>query len=335
MLYRSRPFPWETLPKAAEMSSHSLRATGIFVLGLLPFLFFSCGLFDDPGDGAALTVGSREVSIHDLKGALDFIGVGGDVWKHQDDRARDRLIQQVVDHYLLLEYGRQKGISVSEAEFYEALGRIREGYSEKAFDEALLRGYVGRREWEDRLREQLLVKKIVQQVAEEVIEPPSSEEMREYFEKNREQFAAPPLVRFSQIVTRKRQEAQELLERIRGGEDMEELAREYSVAPEAEAGGEAGWVAQGRLDESMDKVLFSMSPGETSPVVETPYGYHIFRVLEARSGGTKELKEVVDEIESKLMAERKRKFFEKWIEDLRTKFEVEINRKLLEKLELN
>ena len=136
-------------------------------------------------------------------------------------------------------------------------------------------------------------------------------------------------MKFRQIVTRTKGEAENIIELLNKGDEMGNLAKKYSIAPEAENGGEVGWVDRGQLDASMDMALFSMQQGEISPVIQTPYGYHIFEVLSVRPAGRKELPEAIFEIESKLLSKRRELFFKDWLMELRTHFEVKVDQKLL------
>ena len=75
--------------------------------------------------------------------------------------------------------------------------------------------------------------------------------------------------------------AQELVERLRAGEDFEELAREYSTDDSnAEEGGHLGWFPRGRMVAPFEEAAFALQPGEFSDVVETTFGYHIIQVTE-------------------------------------------------------
>jgi FKBP-type peptidyl-prolyl cis-trans isomerase (trigger factor) len=49
-------------------------------------------------------------------------------------------VEKLVDHYLILEYGRQEGIEVSDQDLEKVVREIRKDYSEKDFQEILLRG---------------------------------------------------------------------------------------------------------------------------------------------------------------------------------------------------
>ena len=279
-------------------------------------------------------MGSRHISPEKLRQDLEFFSSGLDLSKKQIAQVKEQLLEQVINHYLILEYGKENKISMAEGELQIALNEIKSNYTENAFKDALLRGYVDSHEWRERLKEQLLVEKIVATVSADIT-PPSYEEMKHYFEENQAEFTFSQMVKFAQIVTRTKQEAEGLLKKLKDGEPLSELARKHSIAPEAENGGEVGWVAKGDLDDVMEKNLFSLSRGEISDVIETGYGYHIFQVIDVRPEGTKTLPEVIGYIESKLTQKSQEQYLAKWLENLRTHFEVRISDNLFNNLDFS
>lgn len=74
-----------------------------------------------------------------------------------------------------------------------------------------------------------------------------------------------------------RQRADELLARLRGGGDFAELARAESDSPSAARGGDLGSFSAGRMESTFAAAAFALGPGETSGVVETPFGFHIIK----------------------------------------------------------
>jgi parvulin-like peptidyl-prolyl isomerase len=74
-----------------------------------------------------------------------------------------------------------------------------------------------------------------------------------------------------------RQRADELLARLRGGSDFAELARAESDSPSAARGGDLGSFSAGRMESTFAAAAFALRPGETSGVVETPFGFHIIK----------------------------------------------------------
>ena len=70
-----------------------------------------------------------------------------------------------------------------------------------------------------------------------------------------------------------------LLVEIRKGGDFEQIAKRESMDPGSKAqGGDLGWNRRGTMVPEFDRVMFALPPGQISPVIETPFGYHIIRV---------------------------------------------------------
>jgi peptidyl-prolyl cis-trans isomerase D len=77
-----------------------------------------------------------------------------------------------------------------------------------------------------------------------------------------------------------REKAEEVLKRVRAGEDFADLAKKYSDDPGSkEQGGDLGSFLRGRMVKQFDDVAFSLKPGEVSGLVRTQFGYHIIKVL--------------------------------------------------------
>jgi parvulin-like peptidyl-prolyl isomerase len=73
----------------------------------------------------------------------------------------------------------------------------------------------------------------------------------------------------------------EVLERLKDGDSFESLADEYSHdRNSARQGGSLGWVARGDAPPTFDSTLFSLTPGQLSPAIETQHGYHVVKMYE-------------------------------------------------------
>jgi parvulin-like peptidyl-prolyl isomerase len=309
---------------------------------LKPFLFFivlvcpalsACGIFDRSEEEIVIIVGERTVNETELKKDIMYITSGMGLTEQAVKEVLDSLIVKLVDHYLILEYGRQSDITISKKELDSALEGIKNDYpEEEVFREMLLNRYLDYEEWKEGLRRQLLVRKIISEVYGG-ISPVTPDEIRTYFDSHGQEFLRPSMVELRQIVTHTKEEAEALWERLQKGERFDELAREYSTAPEAEDGGKVGWISKGELDESMDKVIFSLPVGGISPVVKTPYGYHLFQVQSKRPEGSESLDEAWNEIETKLVQQRQEVLYNDWIARLKELFPVKINHELVAALE--
>lgn len=92
-------------------------------------------------------------------------------------------------------------------------------------------------------------------------------------------------LRADSSVTRSREEASAraatLRSRLNAGENFEAIARSESDGPSALQDGFLGAIKRGVMGEAFDAVAFALGEGETSDVVETPFGFHIIRADEA------------------------------------------------------
>ena len=81
--------------------------------------------------------------------------------------------------------------------------------------------------------------------------------------------------------TRSKDEAQSQIAAIAtqldGGADFAALAREHSDCGSAQAGGDLGGFGRGQMVKGFEDAAFALGVGETSAVVETPFGFHIIR----------------------------------------------------------
>lgn len=120
--------------------------------------------------------------------------------------------------------------------------------------------------------------------------PPTEAQMREFWEQNRaQQPRRPATVSFRQIVIRPvadtaarrhaLERADSLVVELRKGADFATAAKRFSAdSGSAVQGGELGWFRRGVMVKEFEDVAFRLRPGEISPPVETPFGFHIIKV---------------------------------------------------------
>ncbi len=153
----------------------------------------------------------------------------------------------------------------------------------------------------------------------------TEEQLRRYFEEHPGEFDEPEQVRAAQIVVKGLDDAKRVQQQLWQGKKFPELARRYSLSPDARLGGDLGFFARGTMPPAFDEVVFKLSVGGTSDVVTTEYGYHLFRVLEKKPAKKRELAEVRALIEEKLLAELRNDAWRRYVAGLRAKATLVIN----------
>ena len=128
----------------------------------------------------------------------------------------------------------------------------------------------------------------------------ADEDVTKAFEQSRTELQKrPATVTFRQIIVaphaspeakaKAKARADSLLVEIRKGGDFEQIAKRESMDPGTKAlGGDLGWNRRGSgLVPQFEAVMFALRPGDVSPVIETPFGYHIIRVDRVQSAEVK------------------------------------------------
>ncbi|MDO8494346.1 MAG: peptidyl-prolyl cis-trans isomerase [Deltaproteobacteria bacterium] len=188
-------------------------------------------------------------------------------------------------------------------------------------DEEVTQSHLGKRG--------LLIQKLTDQIAqqEKKITP---EVIQHYYKENVSKFWHPEEVRARQIVTDSQEKAKAIREMLAGGESFEAVALKYSMSPDRKSGGNLGWFARGAMPPEFDQICFALPVMEMSEVIKTPYGYHIFQVLERHASGFYPFEEVKEKIRAELMQKEGRQIFQNWYGQLRADAKVEVSTKLME-----
>ncbi len=80
------------------------------------------------------------------------------------------------------------------------------------------------------------------------------------------------------ILVDSEEQCQELIDRIKNGDDFAELAKKYSKCPSGRQGGNLGEFGQGQMVPEFDKVVFNEKVGEPHGPVRTNFGYHVVEI---------------------------------------------------------
>jgi peptidyl-prolyl cis-trans isomerase D len=99
--------------------------------------------------------------------------------------------------------------------------------------------------------------------------------------------------------------AEDLLKQIKGGANFADLAKKSSDDPGSkDQGGELPMMPTAGLDPTYAKAAMALSPGQTSDVVRSQFGYHIIQTEAKDQAHVKPLAEVHDSIVQQLQAQR-------------------------------
>lgn len=114
--------------------------------------------------------------------------------------------------------------------------------------------------------------------------------------------------------------AREVLAKINAGAPFEQMAKEvYSSEAQRAEGGSRGWVDRGEFRPELDRLAFSLKPGEHSDIVDLPEACYILQVDDVHPAHIKSLTEVRDEVDRALKTQDSLRLYKKWINRLEKK----------------
>lgn len=151
----------------------------------------------------------------------------------------------------------------------------------------------------------------------------SEQEMKDYFEENKETFAVGEQVKASHILVESKETAEEVKEKLSAGEDYAEMAKEYSIdTTTKEQGGALGFIKKGETVSEFENAAFSLEVGSISEPVKTASGYHIIKVEEKKEAEEANYEESKDQIKEILFDEKIPTVFNTWIQEKYDEYEI-------------
>lgn len=107
----------------------------------------------------------------------------------------------------------------------------------------------------------------------------------------------------SHLLVETEEEALAAQERVEGGEDFADVARDVSTGPSGPSGGELGWFGPGQMVGEFETAVTEMKPGDVSGPVQTQFGWHIVKLNDQRMTEQPTLDEVRPQLQQQVREE--------------------------------
>jgi peptidyl-prolyl cis-trans isomerase C len=139
----------------------------------------------------------------------------------------------------------------------------------------------------------------------------TEEALRERYEETLEDTEAREQVHARHILVAERSEAEEVIRKLDEGADFDELAKEVSADPSAEAGGDLGYFGRGDMIPAFAEVAFALEPGTYSQTpVQTEFGWHVIKVEDRRVVDPPPFEQVQGQLQQQLAMELRNEYVE-------------------------
>lgn len=276
--------------------------------------------------GAAAAVDGQEVLWEDVDldvlAAMAQAGVRyeGPAATRQLRELRQAMRERAVDRALLEQEATRRGHRADPAAVQEAEEKLRQQVPEGTLLYRLLR----QRRWEEALRRRAASSVLVERLLADLRarSSPSEEELRAYYRENLSRFREPEAVFFRQVVTTDRRAAEEVARKVRAGEPIEAVGRQF--APDRsgfENGSGELRMFRGNPDPR-EPVLFRLKPGEVSDPVELPAGFAVLRLERRTPPRELRFEEVRHQIQKTLAARKFDQALQELVSQLRDRARI-------------
>jgi parvulin-like peptidyl-prolyl isomerase len=212
---------------------------------------------------------------------------------------------------------KELNISISAAELEDKIKEINKDYGED-FSNLLAQENVKYEQWKEDLKKEMLLQKLITIDVNANIKI-SEDEAEDYFNEHRDHYKTESRVRVAQIVVRNLAMAKKIETRLNAGEDFASVAAKVSIGPEAHRGGDLGFITRQIMPEPLDKTIFSLPVNMISPIVQSSYGFHIFKVMEIQPARIGNFTDVKKEVIADIRSQKEEAAFISWLEALKLK----------------
>lgn len=306
------------------------------LMGLLAFFYQD--VLSEPFQKGVAVVNGEKITLREFKRAfgrhMEIVGRSSAFDEDEIEGLKREILDDLIARRIMLQQAKKLNITVTDRELAGRIEEIKKDYeSGESFYGAFREGKVDYATWANELKKRLILEKLIQSEVNARVEV-SVDEARRYYAANRRGYVEEERVHLAQIIVTDEEAGEKALQRLKDGEDFDKVARDVSTGPERDRGGDIGYFSRGMLPETIEKEVFALPAGRTSPLIKSPYGYHIFKVLKRERPGARRFEDVRERVMEDLRKEKEETAFLDWLEKLKAQSVIEIDEDALRQIRL-
>ncbi len=208
-----------------------------------------------------------------------------------------QVLERMISDRVQLQFAKESGVTVSDEDLDRAIEGIaaQNKLSPGDFRRAVEREGFGWETFRDSIRNEMLISRLREREVDRKIVV-SDAEVDAFIEANSSNSDSNQEYSLSHILVRvpeqasptqidgRRARAEEALAQLRSGTDFRQVAVSFSDASDALQGGKMGWRSADRLPELFVEAVVNLKPGDVTPILRSPAGFHILRLDDRRGG---------------------------------------------------
>jgi peptidyl-prolyl cis-trans isomerase SurA len=234
-----------------------------------------------------------------------------------------------VNDMLIKQQAKKLKIDISDREIEDIIENIKKQnlITETDLREQLKKENITYKSFQDGIRMNVLRSRVLARVISSEVKI-TEDDLKEYYNKHLGEYKEEEY-RLKQIfVSGQRQDgAQRVMaayKLLSEGKPFEEVAKEFSDDPSAKTGAEIGYVKKEDLMPQLKNPLAQVAPGSYTQVIQTPYGFHILKLMEVKKSDTLSFETVKNTIHEKIVLDESDKRYKEYIDKLRKSSYIEV-----------
>ncbi len=226
---------------------------------------------------------------------------------------RKAIVANIIERKLLYAFVQQdKSFVFDEPSRYESC--MKEWQETIKADQIGAQSFASK-EGRNRLRARLCERSVLEQYLDEKLfadVTASPDEALEYYKNHRAEYSVSERVVIRQVLLGSDADAKRVRAQI-NTQNFADLARSKSIAPEGVDGGKLGPFTKSAIP-AIFEMAFSMKKGEISPILKSPYGYHIMTLVEKLPRSELSFDQVKNKITKVLRRKQQEERYQKWVD---------------------
>lgn len=300
--------------------------------------FFAAGPVSSAENKVVAKVGDISITESELAEALNRFkpaSVYHNVGTEKMEKFKKDALNELIDIELFHKEAKKRGVKISKSAIDEVVeANITRLGSKKKMNEALTKKGISMEDFKEEIRKHQMVLTLLNDLAKEA--EYKDEELRRYYEDNKSKFKRPEGLRLYHILVKvepgateeewekRRLDVEEILRKIKSGEDFGDTAYNYSEDPYKFKSGDLGFVHKGQLEKEIEDAAFSLKEGELSGVIRSIYGFHIIKAGERKPEAIVSFDEIKEKTRKELNGKRLEEKKKELLDRLRKEYPVEI-----------
>ncbi|MGD8984010.1 MAG: SurA N-terminal domain-containing protein [Desulfobacteraceae bacterium] len=313
----------------------AFRPIGLFFLVALVFLFGPDRVSAEILNRVVAIVNDDVITLYELNQRIRAMtGRPAEELRDKDEEryleARRKVLQFMIDEKCAQEKIREMGIKIPPEQIDARIEAIKERnrWTHEDLLAMLKQEKITNEEFREKIKTDLERAELINyQVKSKIII--REEQITQYYEEHKKDFSSEEIVHLAGIFLiqrnpkdeeesrRLKAKGEDILARLKNGEDFAELTKKFSQGPGADEGGDLGTFKADQLEPELRKAVAGLEEGGFTELIIKANGIQILKLIKRQEAEARLFEEVKETIYATLYQEEVNRRYEAWIQELR------------------